>query len=88
MKAVTIRDLRLHWPATEKSLRLEGELTVTRDGVPVAKLIKFTPPPKRRKRWDPEEHKRWMKRVWGGKSVALVDKYLAKDRADRWSEES
>ncbi|MEY2428231.1 MAG: hypothetical protein QOJ40_1116 [Verrucomicrobiota bacterium] len=36
-----------------------------------------------RNRWDPKEHKKWLKKVWGNKQVSLVDKYLQADREDR-----
>ena len=40
---LSVRDLRLHWPAAERRLKREGELVVTRDGEPVAKLIAYRP---------------------------------------------
>jgi len=83
MKTITIRDLRQRWPEAEKSLQIEKEIVITRDGEPVARLVRVTPEKPRRKRWDPEEHRRWLKKVWGKTQVALVDKYLQADREDR-----
>jgi len=83
MKTVTIRDLRQRWPETEKSLQVENEIIITRDGKPVAKLVRLAPPETKRERWNPEEHKKWIKKVWGNKQVRLVDKYLQADREDR-----
>ena len=83
MKTITIRDLRQRWPETEKTLQVENELIITRDGEPVAKLVRVVPEKRKRKRWDPEEHKKWLKKVWGKKEVSLVDKYLQADREDR-----
>ena len=83
MKTITIRDLRLRWPEMEKSLQIEHELLVTRDGQPVAKLVRVTETKPKRKRWNPAAHKRWLKKVWGNKQVRLVDKYLQADREDR-----
>lgn len=83
MKTITIRDLRQHWPETEKTLQVENELIITRDGEPVAKLVRVVSEKRKRKRWDPEEHKKWLKKVWGKKQVSLVDKYLQADREDR-----
>ena len=83
MKTITIRDLRQRWPEAEKSLQVENEILVTRDGEPVAKLVRVGREKPRRKRWDPEEHRRWLKRVWGNKQVQLVDKYLQANREDR-----
>ena len=83
MKTITIRDLRQRWPETEKTLQVEKELIITRDGQPVAKLVRVAEQKTTRKRWNPEAHKRWLKKVWSNKQVSLVDKYLQADRADR-----
>lgn len=83
MKTITIRDLRQRWPETEKSLQIENEIVITRDGEPVAKLVRLAKPQAKRKRWNPDEHKRWLKKVWGNKQVRLVDKYLHADREER-----
>jgi antitoxin (DNA-binding transcriptional repressor) of toxin-antitoxin stability system len=88
MKTMTIRDLRLRWPAAEKSLQVEDEIVITRDGTPVAKLVRFVAAQRRRKRWNPEAHLRWLKRVWGHKRMPSSDVALARDRADRWEKES
>jgi antitoxin (DNA-binding transcriptional repressor) of toxin-antitoxin stability system len=85
MKTITIRDLRQRWPEAEAALQFEEEILITRDAKPVAKLVRVSPEEPRRKRWDPEQHMRWMKKVWGNKQVRLVDKYLLADRADRGS---
>jgi antitoxin (DNA-binding transcriptional repressor) of toxin-antitoxin stability system len=83
MKTITIRDLRQRWPEAEAALKVEDEILITRDSKPVAKLVRFVPPETKRKRWNPEEHKKWIKKVWGNKQVRLVDKYLQADREDR-----
>lgn len=83
MKTITIRDLRQRWPEAEAALQVEEEILITRDSKPVAKLVRISEPVRKRKRWDPEEHKKWMKKVWGNKQVRLVDKYLQPDRKDR-----
>jgi len=82
MKSITIRQLRLRWPEMEKALQVEQELIITRDGLPVAKLASLEAPQLRRKRWDPEAHKKWLKRIWGGKKTCLVEKYLMAERAN------
>jgi antitoxin (DNA-binding transcriptional repressor) of toxin-antitoxin stability system len=69
MKSITIRELRQHWPETEKTLQAEHELIITRDGQPVAKLVRVTEPKVSRKRWNPDEHKKWLKKVWGNKQA-------------------
>ena len=87
MKTITIRDLRQRWPAAEAALQIENEILITRDSKPVAKLVRLVPPETKRQRWNPEAHKKWIKKVWGNTQVRLVDKYLQADRADRklWS---
>jgi antitoxin (DNA-binding transcriptional repressor) of toxin-antitoxin stability system len=83
MKTITIRDLRQRWPEAEAALKIEDEILITRDSKPVAKLVRVAEPEIKRKRWSPEEHKKWLKKVWGNKQVRLVDKYLQADREDR-----
>ena len=88
MKTITIRDLRQRWPETEKTLQIENELIITRDGEPVAKLVRVVREQVKRKRWNPEEHMRWLKKMWGNKMFPSADAYIARDRADRWEKES
>jgi antitoxin (DNA-binding transcriptional repressor) of toxin-antitoxin stability system len=83
VKTITIRDLRQRWPEAEAALKVEHEIIITRDSVPVAKLVRLVQPETKRKRWNPEEHKQWIKKVWGNRQVRLVDKYLQADREDR-----
>jgi antitoxin (DNA-binding transcriptional repressor) of toxin-antitoxin stability system len=83
MKTITIRDLRQRWPEAEAALQVEEEILITRDSKPVAKLVRIVEKTPRRKRWNPEEHKKWIKKVWRNKQVRLVDKYLHADRKDR-----
>jgi antitoxin (DNA-binding transcriptional repressor) of toxin-antitoxin stability system len=83
MKSITIRDLRQRWPEAEAALQVEDEIIITRDSKPVAKLVRVVEPESRRKRWNPEEHLKWLKKVWGNKQVNLVDKYLQADRDNR-----
>src|ERR1700740_1008788 len=65
MKTISIRDLRLRWPAAESALATERELIVTRDGKPVAKLVRLEEKTRKRKRFKPEEHKLKMQKLWG-----------------------
>ena len=41
MKTMTVRDIRQKWPEAERALAVEGEIIVTRDSKPVAKIIPF-----------------------------------------------
>jgi antitoxin (DNA-binding transcriptional repressor) of toxin-antitoxin stability system len=83
MKTISIRDLRQKWPEAESRLQVEGEIIITRDTKPVAKLVRYVGPEKPRKRFDPATHARWQKKWNGGKMVQLVDKYLPSARQDR-----
>lgn len=83
MKSITVRELRHRWPDAERELERQGELLITRDSRPVAKLVRVTAPLQIRSRFDPEEHARWQKRHGGGQSMRWVDGSLAASRADR-----
>ena len=83
MKTITVRDLRQRWPQAEALLQAENELLVTRDGTPVAKLVRIKPDTQRRKRFDPAEHRAWQVRHFGKRTVAWIDRALAESRADR-----
>ena len=83
MKTITIRDLRQRWPEAEAALQVEHEILITRDSKPVAKLVRVVPPETKRKRWNPEEHKKWIKKVYGKTVFPSIDEQLAAARADR-----
>jgi antitoxin (DNA-binding transcriptional repressor) of toxin-antitoxin stability system len=83
MKTITIRDLRQRWPETEAALQVEDEILITRDSKPVAKLVRFVPPKSKRKRWNPKEHRKWIKKVFGNKVFPGSGEELAAARADR-----
>ena len=88
MKTITIRDLRQRWPEAEAALQVEDEILITRDSKPVAKLVRVIQNKRRRKRWDPEEHAKWLKKVWRNRTMPSSDAALARARADRWEKES
>ena len=83
MRTMTVRDIRLKWPEAERQLRAEGEIIVTRDSKPVARLLPFVAERAApRKRFDPEAHLRWLRRFWTGKTKPpSSDDLLARDRA-------
>ncbi len=83
MKTITIRDLRQRWPEAEAALKFEDEIIITRDSRPVARLVRVASQITKRKRWNPKEHMRWLKKNWRNKQVRLVDKYLSADRQER-----
>ena len=84
VKTITVRDLRQRWPEAERALQSEGEMVVTRDGRPVARLLPVRPARSRRPTFDPEAHRRWQVSLFGrGRVVSLSDRYLAVERGDR-----
>jgi antitoxin (DNA-binding transcriptional repressor) of toxin-antitoxin stability system len=83
VKTITIRDLRQRWPEAEAALELEDEIIVTRDSKPVAKLVRVTQAGPKRPRWSREEHRRWIKKVFGKKVLPSSDETLTAARADR-----
>jgi antitoxin (DNA-binding transcriptional repressor) of toxin-antitoxin stability system len=83
VKTITIRDLRQRWPEAEAALKVENEILITRDSKPVARLMRVAEPTIRRKRWTPEAHKKWIRKVWGNKVFPGIDGQLAAARADR-----
>ena len=80
MKTITVRDLCQHWPRAEALLEREREIIVTRDGKPVAKLVRVRELETARKRFDPRRHARWQAKVSGRRTVRWVDEFLISDR--------
>ena len=81
---MTVRDVRQKWPEAEKSLAAEGEIIITRDGKPVARLLPVEPVTDTRPRFDPEEHHRMMMELWGGQMSGIDSLALLQaDRDDR-----
>ena len=83
MKTVSVRDLRQRWPETEKALQKEHEILITRDSKPVAKLVRYVAPEKRRKRFDPISHGKWQRKLSGGKVTRWVNEGLLRERDER-----
>jgi len=83
MKTITIRDLRQRWPKAEAALQVEEEILITRDSKPVAKLVRITEKAPRQKRWTLEEHKKWIKKVYGNKILPSSDSQVTRARLDR-----
>jgi predicted nucleic acid-binding protein/antitoxin (DNA-binding transcriptional repressor) of toxin-antitoxin stability system len=81
MKRISVRELRQNWPEAERALNSEAELVVTRDGKPVARLIRYENRTKKRRRFDPAKHGRWQSRLASGKTVCWVDEFLVSERS-------
>jgi len=56
MKTITVRDLCQRWPRAEALLEREKEIIVTRDGKPVAKLVRVRELEIAPKRFNPRRH--------------------------------
>ena len=78
-----MQDLRRRWPRVEAALQTEGEIVITRYSKPIAKLVRVAPRRAKRKRWDPNEHMNWMKKVYGNKMFSNSDEQLAAARTER-----
>lgn len=83
MKTMSVRDLRQRWPRAEAMLETEGEILITRDAKPVARLVRFVEPRRLRKRFEPARHATWQAKVGGKRVVRWVDEFLARDRSTR-----
>jgi antitoxin (DNA-binding transcriptional repressor) of toxin-antitoxin stability system len=88
MKSMTVRDLRQRGPEAEAALAAEDEILITRDSRPVAKLVRIVQARGTRKRWNPEGHAKWLRKVWGNRTMKSSYAALARARADRWEKES
>lgn len=86
MGTITIREVRQRWPLVEKRLAAEGELTITRDSRPVARLSALPATKSRpRRRFTAEWHARAMKKIWGGRPPPFDSgEILAELRRDRF----
>lgn len=83
MKTISVRDLRQRWPRAEAMLEHEKEIIVTRDGKPVAKLVRVREVQATRKRFDPRGHARWQAKASGRQTVRWVEEFLIADRQAR-----
>ena len=86
MNTINIRTLRQNWPETERRLRDEKELIITRRSTPVAKLSLLPAnEAKRRERFSSSENEEWLQRTWGRHGLdQAIDRQLEIDRRDRF----
>jgi antitoxin (DNA-binding transcriptional repressor) of toxin-antitoxin stability system len=83
MKTISVRDVRQRWPEAERSLAVEGEIVITRDGKPVARLLPMEAEADNRPRFDPEENRKWRRKIWGDHSGIDTLALLQADREER-----
>ena len=81
VKTISVRDLRQKWPEAERALKIESEILITRDGIPVAKLTRIENQPKKRRRFDPAKHGKWQRQQVTGKTVSWVNEFLMSERS-------
>lgn len=84
MATMTVRDVRLKWPEAERILARDGEVVVTRDSKPVARIVPYrTERMARRKRFDARQHATWLRRFWRSQPAQpSTDDLLRRERAD------
>lgn len=78
-----MRDIRQRWPEAERILGEQGEIVVTRDRKPVARLLPFRPAPPMRKRLDPVKQLARIRKLCKGLTLPSSDAVLAEVRGDR-----
>lgn len=83
MKTISVRDLRQRWPQAEALLEREKEILVTRDGKPVARLVRVPDAEAPRRRFNPTAQARWRRKMFGGRTVRWVDEFLIAERNAR-----
>jgi antitoxin (DNA-binding transcriptional repressor) of toxin-antitoxin stability system len=84
MMHMSVRDVRLKWPEAERKLAATGEIVITRDSRPVARLLPYGPERRgNRERFDPTTHLRRLRQFWKGRSVDVsTGALLKRDRSD------
>ena len=83
MKSISVAELNDHWSDATAWLDSDGEVMLTQDAKPVAKLTKIVPMPVK-KPFSVEEHQAWQHSVFGDHAQEpWVDESLAQEREDR-----
>ena len=83
MKTMSVRDIRQRWPEAERILEEQGEIVVTRDRKPVARLLPFRPAASSRPRLDPARQLARLRKLWQGQPAPDSDALLREVRGDR-----
>jgi antitoxin (DNA-binding transcriptional repressor) of toxin-antitoxin stability system len=80
---MTVREVRLKWPEAERRLAHGGEIVVTRDGKPVARILPYEARVRSQTaRFDSVQHLRWLDRFWKGVPRPSTDDLIDRDRAE------
>ncbi len=84
MKTMSLLEIDQHWPEAQKELKSGCGIVVTRDGETVGRLVPMeVEEEKPRKRFDPEEHRRWMEEMWGDSEPFDSTPALMESREER-----
>jgi antitoxin (DNA-binding transcriptional repressor) of toxin-antitoxin stability system len=85
MPSMSVRDVRQRWPDTERALARHGEVIVTRDGRPVARIVPIAGADRdARAAVDFDALARWRDEFWAKQPPQpSTDGELAASRADR-----
>ena len=85
MKTISVAELNDHWSDATQWLDTDGEVLLTQDAKPVARLTKIQPP-STKKAFSLAEHQTWQRSVFGDEKLEpWVDKSLAQEREERTS---
>ena len=85
MKTMTVRDIRHKWPEVEASLEVEGEIVITRNSTPIAKLVRYEEKPEEKEVFDFDNHVAWIEKIGreNPEAVKSFDEDLQSSREDR-----
>jgi len=68
MKTATVRDLRNNFARVSRWIEAGEQVEITKRGQPYAKIERVEPASKKKRRlFDAEVHRKWMKSVYGDK---------------------
>ena len=84
MTRMSVRDIRQRWPEAERVLATTGEIIVTRDSKPVARILPYRHPRRpSRARFDPAAHSRGLRGFWKKRAAGVsTDELLKRDRSE------
>ncbi len=84
MKTMSVLEIDQHWPEARNALMADSGIVVTRDGEAIGKLVPLETAEERpRKRFDAEEHRKWMEEVWGDAEPFNSTPSLMESREER-----
>lgn len=73
MKTASVRDLRYDFPKVEAWLKAGEEVQITKRNKVIGKLTPEKPEPTGALKFDIEEHKAWLNKIWGDRVVSAEE---------------